>query len=338
MNKTVVLIFLACAISIMFMMNSPAIMAVSPDTKIVLTLLFFVSLISVVLYALGFAWKQFATFAETMYNKRVSKKNAMQVAMKTDMDNISVERTFRDDIYLIGDAIHGFGYDGKCFEKDEKGNILVSPDAAKTIADCGSELRRYATFNTAPNQDKFNEVIYNRLHDACFYNGDNIYATKNTQWHDFQKGVLTVIIGTTGAGKSYLLQQQVNNLDSLDTVVIDYVKDAKYSKEPYFKKSKFIDIHNMQNITIDEDTLQNTKRLIVDEAFIVFTQEGAVKERIEMFKNAVLKNNGQVIVLLQCEDDLRIIDKYADDADEAYKIRNTPGSVKVYNFYDKRKS
>lgn len=170
MNKTVTLLSLAYAISIIAMMNNPAIMAVSPDTKIVLTLLFFVSLISMTLYILEFAWKQFVTFAETMYNKRVSKKNAMQVAMKTDMGNISVERTYRDDVYLIGDAIHNFGNFYNKFEKDEKGNILVNPDAANTIVECGSELRRYATSNTVPNKEVF-ENIRKRLHDACHYNG-----------------------------------------------------------------------------------------------------------------------------------------------------------------------
>lgn len=328
MNKTVAIISFAFIISIIAVPNSPGIMAVSPDTKVILYILFIVSLLSAAFYVLGF----FVTFAETMYYKRVSKKNAMQVAMKTDMGNISVERTYRDDVYLIGDAIHNFGNFYNKFEKDEKGNILVNPDVANTIAECGSELRRYATRNTVPNKEVF-ENIRKRLHDACHYNGNDI-----AQWYNFQKGVLTAIIGLTGAGKSYLLQQQANNLDALDTVIIDYVKDQKYSKESYFKKSKFIDIHDMQNITIDENTLLNTKRLIIDEAFIVFTQNEVVKEQIEMFKDAVLKNNGQVIVLLQHEDDLRIVDKYVDDVDGIYEIGITPGSVKVYNFYDKGRS
>lgn len=157
-----------------------------------------------------------------------------------------------------------------------------------------------------------------------------------TQTHTFKSGVLSIIIGRSGTGKTRFIQQNAKTLDSKDTVIIDYGKGMIWdydkqspSKDKCFPQSTYIDIQNTLNLPIDEPTLTNTKTLIIDEGCYIFSQR-RIAEKVEALKNAVLANDGEVIIIFQHEDNLKMIDKYAKNAASVEEI----GKIKILSFQE----
>lgn len=182
MNKTVVLVSLSIVVSILSFMNHPMIIAASVDTKVVMTILFFVSAFNVVLFILGYVFSFIGAFVGKFIQSQRFKKFLVKPHTTNDENangsaasfeiNTKSASSFYLDLHEVGDAIHNFGSDTKYFATDGNGYILVSPEAAKTIRDCGSDIRMYATHNKTQDYSVF-EYIRKKLHDACHYNNFN---------------------------------------------------------------------------------------------------------------------------------------------------------------------
>lgn len=158
----------------------------------------------------------------------------------------------------------------------------------------------------------------------------------NTQNHTFKSRILSIIIGGSGTGKTRFIQQNAKSLDSKNTVIIDYGKGMIWdyetqspSKDKYFPQSTYVDIQNTLNLSIDEPTLADTKTLIIDEGCYIFSQR-RIAEKVEALKNAVQANDGEVIIIFQHEDDLKMIDKYAKNAASVEEI----GKIKILSFQE----
>lgn len=190
MNKTVSLVSLSIVVSILSFMNHPMVIAASVDTKIVLTILFFVAALNVVLFILGYILSFIGVFVgKFIQNQRFNKflaKPLFPANENTDSISAAFEINARStssfylDLHEVGDAIHNFGSDTKYFATDENGYILVSPEAAKTIRDCGSDIRMYVAHNQTQDYSVF-EYIRKKLHDACHYNNFNEVTAVSTK-------------------------------------------------------------------------------------------------------------------------------------------------------------
>lgn len=182
MNKTVVLVSLSIVVSILSSMNHPMIIAASVDTKVVMTILFFVSAFNVVLFILGYVFSFIGVFVGKFIQSQRLKKFLLKPHTTNDENangstasfeiNTRNTSSFYFDLHEVGDAIHNFGSDTKYFATDENGYILVSPEAAKTIRDCGSDIKMYVAHNQTQDYSVF-EYIRKKLHDACHYNSLN---------------------------------------------------------------------------------------------------------------------------------------------------------------------
>ncbi len=191
MNKTVTLVSLSIVVSILSFMNHPMVIAASVDTKIVLTILFFVAALNVVLFILVYVFSFIGVFVgKFIQNQRFNKflaKPLSSAKENIDSGSASFKINTRDtssfylDLHEVGDAIHNFGSDTKYFATDENGYILVSPEAAKTIRDCGSDIRMYVAHNQTQDYSVF-EYIRKKLHDACHYNNfDEVTAVSSAK-------------------------------------------------------------------------------------------------------------------------------------------------------------
>jgi hypothetical protein len=169
-------------------MNHPMIIAASVDTKVVMTILFFVSAFNVALFFLGYVFSFIGVFVGKFIQRQRFKKflvkpytssneNTNESAASFEINTKTVT-SFDLDLHEVGDAIHNFGSDTKYFATDENGYILVSPEAAKTIRDCGSDIRMYLYHYKAQDDSVF-EYICKKLHDACNYNNFNEVTVLN---------------------------------------------------------------------------------------------------------------------------------------------------------------
>jgi hypothetical protein len=163
-------------------MNHPMVVAASVDTKVIMTILFFASALNVALFILGYVFsfisifvgkfiqsQRFNKFLVKPYTSSNENTNNSAASFEINAKNAS---SFCLDLHEVGDAIHNFGSDTKYFATDENGCILVSPETAKTIRECGSDIRMYALRNKEPDASAF-EFIRKKLHDACHYNNQH---------------------------------------------------------------------------------------------------------------------------------------------------------------------
>lgn len=181
MNKTVTLISLSIAISILSFMNHPMVISTSVDTKVIVTIIFFVSVLNVVLFILGHISSLIAVFVGRIIQKQRFKK--FLAKPHADFDEINMDNgssfnvesknvySFHIDLHEIGDAIYNFGENAEYFTTDENGYVLVSPEAVIAIRECGIDIKMYAAHyhNRTPEWNAF-EPIRKKLYDACHYN------------------------------------------------------------------------------------------------------------------------------------------------------------------------
>lgn len=161
------------------------------------------------------------------------------------------------------------------------------------------------------------------------------------QWYDYKAGRVTVIVGTTGSGKSVLLTAHSKYLDSNDTLLVDY--GGSYTQSNIdafnkrfgttyngFKQSTYIDVEKGMGIP----TTSFFHRVIVDEGMLInnVNREG-LRRAINYSPDAHL------ILLLQTESDMFNFGINPEWAEKIYKnlgpridIKNGWSYVKIFQF------
>lgn len=161
------------------------------------------------------------------------------------------------------------------------------------------------------------------------------------QWYDFKEGRVTVIIGTSGSGKSVLLTANAQHLDSPHTLLVDYggsytQKNIKAFNERYgttyegFKQSKYIDVERGMSIP----SVSPYQRVIIDEGLTISrVQKEALRRAINESKKAHL------VLLLQTESDMFEFGLNPVQAERFYEnvgprtdIQNGESRVKIFQF------
>lgn len=170
----------------------------------------------------------------------------------------------------------------------------------KAIKELGADIKRTVLLNLVSKS-----LGTQNHHVLKAKNVADIQKVNRDNWYDFKVGRFTVIVGRSGTGKSILLEQEAQSLDSYDTLLLDYGNSHSLGTiEDYnkrmgtnligFKKSVYVDLEKKGSVI----PTKRYKRIIIDEPFLAEYRHPIKKY---VFLNA---KNSHLILLLQAESDM----------------------------------